>query len=69
MYSYNALSMKRKTKTRNKCDKQHRKQNGKKLNSEDKGMKEILGLGDCGQKITLTKKYLNIIWKNEEIEQ
>ena len=32
--------------------------------SEDKGMKEILGLGDYGQKMTdITQKYLNTIWK------
>ena len=32
--------------------------------SEDKGMKEILGLGDYGQKTTdITKKYLNTIWQ------
>ena len=31
---------------------------------EDKGMKEILGLGDYGQKMTdITKKYLDTIWK------
>ena len=31
-------------------------------------MKEILGLGDYGQKITdITKKYLNIIWKKRKL--
>ena len=37
---------------------------------EDKGMKEILGLGDYGRKMAdITKKYLVTIWKKEEIEQ
>ena len=37
--------------------------------SEDKGMKEILGLEDYGQKMTdITKEYLNTIWI-EKIEQ
>ena len=36
--------------------------------SEDKGMKEILGLGDYGQKMTdITKKYLNTIWKKRKL--
>ena len=31
-------------------------------------MKEILGLGDYGQKITdITKKYLNTIWKKRKL--
>ena len=36
--------------------------------SVDQGMKEILGLGDYGQKITdVTKKYLSIIWKKRKL--
>ena len=35
---------------------------------EDKGMKEILRLGDYGQKIMdITKKYLNTIWKKRKM--
>ena len=38
--------------------------------SEDKGMKEILGLGDYGQKMTdITKKYLNTIWKKRKLNK
>ena len=34
---------------------------------EDKGMKEILGLGDGGQKMTdITKKYLAAIWRKRK---
>ena len=36
--------------------------------SEDKEMKEILGLWDYGQKMTdITKKYLNTIWKKRKL--
>ena len=37
---------------------------------EDKGMKEILGLGDGGQKMTdITKKYLAAIWRKRNLNQ
>ena len=42
---------------------------GRNKQSADKGMKEILGLGDYGQKITdITKKYPNIIWKKRKLK-
>ena len=35
---------------------------------EDKGMKEILGLGDGGHKMTdITKKYLAAIWRKRKL--
>ena len=38
--------------------------------SEDKGMKEILGLGDYGQKMTdIIKEYLNTIWKKRKLNK
>ena len=37
---------------------------------EDKGMKEILGLGDGGHKMTdITKKYLAAIWRKRKLNQ
>ena len=37
---------------------------------EDKGMKEILGLGDYGQKMTdITKKCLDTIWKKRKLNK
>ena len=37
---------------------------------EDKGMKEILGLGDGGHKMTdVTKKYLATIWRKRKLNQ
>ena len=37
---------------------------------EDKGMKEILGLGDYGWKMTdITKKYLATIWKKRKLNK
>ena len=37
---------------------------------EDKGMKEILGLGDCGRKMTdKTKKYLATIWRKRKLNK
>ena len=37
---------------------------------EDKGMKEILGLGDCGRKMTdITKKYLATIWRKRKLNK
>ena len=38
--------------------------------SEDKGMKEILGLEDYGQKMTdITKEYLNTIWIKRKLNK
>ena len=38
--------------------------------SEDKGMKEILGLEDYGQKMTdITKEYLNTIWIRRKLNK
>ena len=37
---------------------------------EDKGMKEILGLGDYGRKMAdITKKYLATIWKKRKLNK
>ena len=37
---------------------------------EDKGMKEILGLGDGGQNMAdITKKYLAAIWRKRKLNQ
>ena len=37
---------------------------------EDEGMKEILGLGDCGRKMTdITKKYLATIWRKRKLNK
>ena len=37
---------------------------------EDKGMKEILGLGDYGRKMMdITKKYLATIWKKRKLNK
>ena len=40
---------------------------GRDKKSEDKGMKEILRLGDYGKKITDITKYLNTIWKKRKL--